>query len=140
MRKAGSKEKFYQVDYTYTVNFAKIAAQNGSRQFILVTAMGADTESLFYYSRVKGEAEQNVSQLGFEAVIFCRPSMLLGERTENRLGEEIGKKLMEALDFLIPKKYKAISGSQVAKAMRIIAHRELKGKYIFESDQLLDLE
>ena len=63
MKKAGTKERFYKVDFTYPFELAKLTFENGARQFNIITASGASTRSLFYYSRVKGEIEKAISQL-----------------------------------------------------------------------------
>jgi uncharacterized protein YbjT (DUF2867 family) len=60
MKKAGSKEAFRKVDYQYPLDIARLGRQSGARQFAVVTAMGADTGSMFYYNRVKGEIERDL--------------------------------------------------------------------------------
>ena len=57
MKKAGSKEKFYKVDYTYVVELAKVTSRQFASQFLVVSAMGTDKNSRFFYNRVKGEME-----------------------------------------------------------------------------------
>ncbi|CAH0995381.1 hypothetical protein EMA8858_01502 [Emticicia aquatica] len=136
MRQAGSKENFYKVDFTYPLNIAKIGLKNGAKQFLIVTAMGADEKSFFYYNRVKGEIEKALSDLRYPTLIIFRPSMLSGERKEKRLGEKIGKVFMEFFDALIPDKYKIIEGSKVAQAMLELAQKGIKNKDIFESGSL----
>jgi uncharacterized protein YbjT (DUF2867 family) len=137
MKKAGSREAFYKVDYTYCFDFARIAAENGVEKFAIVTAMGADAKALVYYNRVKGEIEDAVRTLDFEAIHILRPSLLLGERSnDTRLGEGIAQGLSRALDFIIPEKYKAIEGKQVAKAMLSLINTEPKGAFVHESHQL----
>ncbi|HSI90183.1 MAG TPA: oxidoreductase, partial [Adhaeribacter sp.] len=120
MKQAGSKENFYKVDYTYVAELAKATYQKPGTQFLVVSAMGADKNSLFYYNRVKGEMEETVSNLPFAAVHIFRPSLLLGNRSETRAGEKIGEKVMESLKFALVgplKKYRAIEARTVARAM-----------------------
>jgi uncharacterized protein YbjT (DUF2867 family) len=136
MKKAGSKEAFYKVDYTYPHQLAQIAKANGTKRFSIVTAMGADSKSLFYYNRVKGEIEESLRKLGFEAFIVFRPSLLLGNRPESRLGEQMGESLMKLFRPLIPEKYRAIEASKVAKAMVLITASHMKGNLVYESDVL----
>ena len=100
MANAGSKEAFYKVDFTYTHETARIAAKNGANQVLLVSSAGSDIESLFYYSRVKGEIEAAMKKLPFWAVHVFQPSILLGDRKENRLGEKIGIALGKGLDWI----------------------------------------
>ncbi|MGF1638478.1 MAG: oxidoreductase [Cyclobacteriaceae bacterium] len=137
MKKAGSKENFYKVDFTYPYELAKIALENGARQFNLVSAMGANINSKIYYNHVKGEIEKVISDLGFESTNLFRPSLLLGDRKESRLGENIGKILSLILRPVMVgalKKYRAIHADNVAKGMINSALLEKKGLYVFESD------
>ncbi|MCB0588438.1 MAG: oxidoreductase, partial [Phaeodactylibacter sp.] len=57
MSKAGSREAFFRVDFTYAYESARLAVANGASQLLLVSSVGADPESLFFYTRVKGELE-----------------------------------------------------------------------------------
>lgn len=95
MKQAGSKEAFYNVDFTYPLNFAKAGLANGTKQFLIITAMGADEKSWIYYNRVKGEIEKALSDLRYPTLIILRPSMLAGEREHPRMGEKIGKVVMD---------------------------------------------
>ena len=47
---AGSREAFTKVDYTYPLQVAEMAKQNGASQFLLVSALGADKNSKIFYS------------------------------------------------------------------------------------------
>ncbi len=136
MKAAGSKEAFYKVDFTYPVTIAKAALVNGAKQYLIVTAMGADEKSMIYYNRVKGEVEKALSELHYPTLLIFRPSMLLGERNEPRLGEKIGEILMNVFSFITPDKYKAIEGEKVANAMMVLAQKGIKNKDIFESGSL----
>lgn len=90
IKKAGSKEAFYQVDYTYTFEVAQAARKNGTAQLMLVSSVGADPDSLFFYTRVKGELEEALKALDFWALHLFRPSVLMGDRKEFRLGKNSG--------------------------------------------------
>jgi len=136
MAKAGSKENFNQVDFYFPLLLAKTSYSRGGRQFLIVSALGADTDSSIYYNRVKGEMEEAVSQVGFETLHIFRPSLLLGPRTEKRSGEDAAKFFYKFFGFLIPKKYKAIDALKVARAMLHVAIVETKGTHIHESGDL----
>ena len=88
--KAGSQEAFRRVDLSYVVEAASLASEAGAEQFLVVSAVGADPDSRVFYNRVKGEMEAGVKRLPFRAVWILRPSLLLGEREEFRLGEKVG--------------------------------------------------
>lgn len=133
MKQAGSKEAFYKVDFTYPFEVAKAALKNGAKQCLIVTAMGADAKSMFYYNRVKGEIEKALAELNYPTLLIFHPSLLLGERKESRAGEGFATVVMRALDFLTPLKYKAIKGETVANAMLAYAKKGIKGTQIIES-------
>ena len=135
--KAGSKEAFRKVDYSFPLEIAKIALQNGADKFALVSSMGANKNSTIFYSRVKGEIEDALSQLNYPSLYLFRPSLLLGDRQEFRLGEKIGKGVMSAFSILIPDKYKAVHSNLVAKSMIRFIKSESSGIHIIESDKIL---
>jgi len=139
IKKAGSKEAFIKVDYTYPLEFAKIAKQNGIEKFLLISSIGADKTASNFYLKVKGDIEDALEKLKFESLIILRPSMLLGQRKEFRFGEFIGKVVMKLFSFAFIgklKKYKAIDAAIVAKAMVRVSKLELKGLNVFLSDVL----
>lgn len=136
IRKAGSKEAFRKVDYQYPMDIARLGLDNGAKQFSIVSSMGADSQSTFFYNRVKGDVEHDLSSLGYPTLMIFRPSLLLGQRPEFRFGEKLGEGLMRLVSPLIPAKYKAIDASKVANAMLQTAQQGLTGKHVFESDVL----
>lgn len=142
IRVAGSRENFKKVDLTYPVKTARLALQNGARQFLLVSAMGAGSGSAIFYNRVKGEVEEAVSALGYPAVHLFRPSLLLGDRKETRIGELIGKGVMKVLGILFIgplRKYKAIHGVTVARAMVKTALQNKSGTFVYASDEIVKI-
>ena len=139
MNKAGSKDAFRKVDHDYPLRVAEITHRKGAQQYLLVSAMGADDSSYIFYNRVKGDVEAAIARLSFEAFHVFRPSMLLGERTETRIGEQIGQVIMQGVAPLMVgglKKYQAIPAETVAEAMVHVARKELSGTYVFESDKI----
>ncbi len=139
IKQAGSQAAFKKVDYEYPVEVAQLAQQQGAKQFLIVTAIGANKSSLVFYNRVKGEVEESVKKIPFQAIHIFQPSLLLGERTEKRAGEKAGTFLynLTAPLFLGPlKKYKAIEGCAVAGAMVTCANKKSKGVFIHESNEI----
>jgi uncharacterized protein YbjT (DUF2867 family) len=136
MKKAGSKEAFYRVDFSYPLALAKIAHARGAQQYLLVSALGADKSSSIYYNQVKGEVEEAIAGVGFRSYHIFRPSLLLGPREENRPGEDAAKVFYKMFGFLIPAKYKGIDSLKVAKGMIYRARAEEEGKFIHESRDL----
>ena len=134
--KAGSKEKFRQVDFYFPYLLAKTTHATGAKQYLIVTALGANKSSSIFYNEVKGEVEEAVSAVGFDAVHIFRPSLLLGHRHEKRPGEDTAKLFYRIFGFLIPQKYKGISSLKVASAMLYFATQNKKGTFIHESGEL----
>jgi len=138
IKQAGSQAAFRKVDYDYPVQLAQLSRTNGASQFLIVTALGSDKSSSLFYNRVKGEVEEAIGKLGFPSYHIFQPSMLLGDRKDDRAGESVGKVVMKALDFIIPKKYKAIDGARVAQGMLEIAKQHNAGQHIHVSGELQD--
>jgi uncharacterized protein YbjT (DUF2867 family) len=136
MKKAGSKTAFRKVDYDYVLEFARIAASNKVPGFSLISSLGASHKSMVFYSRVKGETEAAVSSLTFEKVNIFRPSLLLGDRNEKRTGEDVAKITYKVIDFLLPKRYRGIQASVVARAMLKQSLDHSSGVKIFPSEKI----
>ncbi|MEZ0484564.1 oxidoreductase [Fibrella aquatica] len=136
IKKAGSKDAFKKVDYQYPLDIARLGLENGATQFAIVTSMGADASSSIFYNKVKGETERDLTALNYPTLLIFRPSLLLGNRSEKRLGERIGSGVMRLFAPLIPAKYKAIDAEKVANAMLTTMQQQHSGKHTFESDQL----
>jgi uncharacterized protein YbjT (DUF2867 family) len=139
IRKAGSQAAFRKVDYTYPYEIAKIAKVNGARQFLIITAVGADPASSVFYSRVKGEIEQTIGKMPFDAVHIFRPSVLIGAREEFRFGERLAL-AARVLSFAMVgrwRKYRPIAASTVARAMVRAAREGRHGINIHEFDRIL---
>ncbi len=142
MARAGSKAAFYKIDFTYAFQAAEMAVKNKVNQLMLVSSVGASADSLFFYSRVKGELENAVQKLDFWSVHIFRPSVLLGERNENRFGEEIAGKLGKVIDRFtggLLSKYRPIEADVVAKAMVGAAQGLKPGVHFYPSHWLQNL-
>lgn len=139
MRQAGSKEAFYKVDFLYVVKLAALTAANFAAQLLVVSAMGADASSRFYYNHVKGEMEDAVRQTPFRAVHIFRPSLLLGPRPEKRLGEQVGAVVLKLVRPLLLgplRRYRAIEAQAVAQAMLNAAYQDGGGVRVHLSDEI----
>lgn len=136
MAKARSREKFYEVDFTYPLALANATLSLGAKQYLVVSALGADKGSGVYYNRVKGEVEEALRNTGFQTLHIFRPSLLLGPRSEKRAGEDAAKTLYKLFGFLIPKKYRAIDAHTVSRAMLMSASADQQGVYVHESQQI----
>jgi uncharacterized protein YbjT (DUF2867 family) len=136
IKKAGTKDQFYKVDFTYVYDIARVSAEQGAEHFLLVSSMGANPESRIFYNRVKGELEEAVQQLPFRSISIFRPSLILGNRKESRFYEEISKWAAGIFSFAIPEKYQPIDAADIACAMLQTARANRPGEQIFESDEI----
>lgn len=139
---AKTQDNFRKVDYTYPLELARIAKREGAAQFVVITAMGADSSSRIFYSRVKGELEAALRELQLPSLTVLRPSLLLGDREEYRAGERAGMVLMKAFAFVMAgplAKYKAINAGAVAQAMVNAARAAAPGCRVFLSDEIAAL-
>ncbi len=140
IKKAGSKDIQYKIDYTYQYEVAKAAKENGIKKYLLVSSAGANHKSANFYSRIKGELDKDILELDFSQSFIFRPSLLVGERTESRIGEKIGFIILQPLSKLpFIKKYKPIKGETVAKAMIHIANSKENKNQIFELDNIFKI-
>ena len=139
IRQAGTQARFREVDYEYPVAAARLAAAAGAQRYVLVSSMGADPSSKIFYSRVKGETEAAVRASGVPMISIVRPSLLLGEREQFRLGERIGVWVARPLMFAFAgplRKYRPIEADDVAAVMVRVAQMFLPGTHVYENDQL----
>ena len=118
LRKAGSKEKQYEIDYHFQYQVIRLAFENSVPDCVLVSSLGASIGSKFFYSRMKGELDRDVAKLGFDRLVLIKPSVLAGKRQERRVGEAAAVVIGKALAW-VPgiKPYRPIPASQVARAM-----------------------
>lgn len=133
----GDLEAYRKIDFDIPVNLARFCKLTGCGKFILVSTLGANSKSRNFYLKLKGEVEDAVAAMDLPSVHFMRPSMLLGERDETRMGETIGKTLMNSLSFIIPARYKPVHAKNVAKAMLAAGKSDARGVIIHENQSLL---
>lgn len=139
LKQAGSKEKQYEIDFTFNLNFAKKAKENGFENYVLVSSVGASAKSSIFYSRMKGELDEAVAKIGFIKLAIIRPASLTGDRKENRIAEKISVPILNFLTKFIMKKYRPISDKTVAKAMINSLLSDLEDKIIWEADEVFEL-
>lgn len=116
-REAGSKEAFIHADYTLVVDTALTGRRLGAQHMLVVSSMGANAHSPFFYNRVKGEMEEALIAQKWPRLTIVRPSMLLGDREQQRANE----KLFAPLFKLLPGNWKSIEARDVARAMLVEA-------------------
>lgn len=132
-REAGSKEAFVHADYTLVIDTALVGKKLGAQHMLVVSAMGANAHSPFFYNRVKGEMEEALIAQQWPRLTIARPSMLIGEREKKRAGET----LFASIFNLLPGNLKSIEARDVASALLAEALSPTQeGVQILSSSQL----
>ncbi|HZV68389.1 MAG TPA: NAD-dependent epimerase/dehydratase family protein [Saprospiraceae bacterium] len=142
MKKAGSRDAFYEVDHDLVFNIAKTGSLQGMNQLIFVSSIGADNRSLIYYLKVKGELESNVRRLPYWGVHIMRPSVLLGNREDQRPAEQIAGLLAKGLQRFsgsILGDIAPIDADDVAKAMVLAAQSLKQGTHVHHGSEIVKL-
>lgn len=142
MKKAKTKEKFERVDLEYPLRIASLAKKRGIPNFHVISAVGSNKNSLFFYSRVKGKMEEGLIAIQLPHLSIYRPSLLMGNRAEFRLGERLSAGVFQLLNPILfgPfKRFRSIEGEQLAYAMYHFAVHGDKSKVaIYNSVQILE--
>jgi uncharacterized protein YbjT (DUF2867 family) len=137
IRQAGSRTRFRTVDFDYPLAFARLGRRHGCKHFLVVTALGANTRSRYFYNRVKGELEDSLRGLDYPRLTIVRPSLLLGPRAELRLGEEVAKRVTRWLGPLVPRAFKPVEARAVAQTLVRAARDHGSGEQVIESGEIL---
>ncbi len=123
--KTPDEDTYRKIDHGIPVSAAKLARKNEIPKFLVISALGADAESKFFYNRTKGEMERDVLKEGPSQTYIFRPSLITGNRKEKRPFEALGKKVMKVADHLLVgllKKYQSIHPDAIAEAMIYVAN------------------
>lgn len=139
LKQAGSREKQFEVDYTFNLNFAQQAKNNGIEKYVLVSSVGANANSRIFYTRIKGQLDEAVAKIGFDKLAILRPASLTGGRQNKRPIEEITVPMLNLITKFVLKKYRPIHGKTVAKAMINAALIPSGSKFIWEGPEVFDL-
>lgn len=130
-KKTPSKRAYFKIDVAYPVMLAKIAQQQPSfENYLVVSSYGSNANSPLFYNMIKGKLEQELEKLNLKSLKIFKPSLLKGDREEERTGESLGLWLTKLLSiFTIGKKKKqwSTSGEDLAKAMILVARSSHTG-------------
>ncbi|MDC3162937.1 NAD(P)H-binding protein [Candidatus Pelagibacter sp.] len=135
------RNEYQRVELDIPKKIAQIARTNSVNSFIFISSIYANPKSSGEYVKFKGLVEEELKKLNFSNLGILRPSFLMGDRKENRVGEKIGVLTFRLLSPLLLgplKKMKPINSEKVANAMIKIANENL-GKTIFESDEIVEI-
>ncbi|OIQ27745.1 MAG: nucleoside-diphosphate sugar epimerase [Bacteroidetes bacterium MedPE-SWsnd-G2] len=122
--KSSDKEVYRAIDYGIPVNAAKLCQLNVIRKFIVISAIGADPNSKVFYNRLKGEMEQAILKFKIPQTYILQPSLIVGPRDEQRLGERMAKYVLKALQPILKgplSNYQSISAKSISSCMVYLA-------------------
>jgi uncharacterized protein YbjT (DUF2867 family) len=141
-KKTPNKKRYRQIDFGIPVTAAKLTKENNIEKFIVISAIGANKKSSVFYNKTKGEMEHAVLQQSIKNTLILRPSLIGGDRKEQRFGEKIALvvfKVMQPLLIGKLKEYKTIDAENIAKAMLYLANHKTNAEVIFTSNEILEL-
>lgn len=140
-KKTPNEEIYSKIDYGIPVIAAKLSGKNGIKNFIVISALGANAKSAFLYNRLKGKMENKVSEQSIPKIHIVRPSLITGNRKEQRIGEKLAQYIFSVFNpFLKGKlrKYKSVSAENIAKTMLYVANNSYPD-IIIKSDEISSL-
>ena len=135
IRLAGSQAAFAAVDRDLPIALGRAALRLGARSLALNSSLGASASGNFYL-RTKHQAEEGLRQLGFASYTVVRPSLIDAQRTESRPGERVGLWVSRVLGPLIPRRYRPVAASAIARALLQAALDAEPGQHTIESEQI----
>jgi len=135
---AGSQAAFERVDHHYPLTVARFMQRRGAQVFALNSALGADANSMFFYNRVKGKLEQDLSAIGFRSLYFVRPGLIGGERAERRRGEGVAEAVLKTLGPVLPKAWRINPAPVIARALLESAIAAKPGSHVISSGELTE--
>lgn len=138
IKAAGSQEAQWKVDYTYQYEAAKAARANGVGKLVLVSSVGASSKSMIFYSRMKGQLDEDVQKLGFQGCFILRPPSLI-RKGSDRFGEKAGVALLKCFNAIgLMRSWKPMPTEEVAAAMIRLAKSDRTGVNIIASQDILN--
>jgi len=136
----GDKVLYRKIDVEIPGRAARLGREAGCKKIFFVSSIGADAKSGNFYLKLKGELETTVFNSGMESAIAFQPSMLLGNRNENRPAERLFQGISKAVSFLLPDKYKPIEAQTVARAMVLAAKNTNPGNHVYRYNEMMELQ
>jgi uncharacterized protein YbjT (DUF2867 family) len=139
--KTKDKQAYKAIDYGIPKEAANLAKDNNISAFMVISALGANSDSSVFYNKTKGEMEEAVLSNNIKNTYILRPSLIEGNRNESRLGEKIGSVVMKIINPLMIgklRKYRAIEADMIASAMVNLSENNYESQ-IIESDKIIEI-
>jgi len=138
-KKTPDKTLYKKIDFGIPVAAAKLAKENNILTFLVISAMGANAKSTVFYNKTKGEMEESILHQHIKNTYILRPSLIGGERKEQRFLEKLGLvvfKIIQPLFIGKLKNYKIINAQSIAKTMIILANKKINTEVIITSNDI----
>jgi uncharacterized protein YbjT (DUF2867 family) len=136
MRIAGSQEAFRRVDHDYPLATARLAHAHGTPTYVLNSSVGADRHSRIFYTRVKGELEHALEQVGFRSLTLVRPGFIDGDRDEFRTGERITLAMLRTFEGVLPRRWRRNPADRIAARLLEAAMAARAGVHVVTSESM----
>ena len=133
---------YRKIDHDYPLQIAEIAKRNGMQRCHLVSSMGANASSSNFYTKMKGEIEDDIQKVGLPCLHIYRPSQITGNRKENRPLERVFIATMNVLNPLLVgslRNFRSIPAETIARAMYKQSLIKQEGVFIHLSEQIKEL-
>jgi uncharacterized protein YbjT (DUF2867 family) len=135
---AGSKENQWKVDFDYQLKFAQLAKENNISTFVLLSALGANSSSKIFYSKMKGALEDKIKKLQFTSTYIIKPGSLIRPNTD-RMGEKLGVNFIQFFNKIgLLKTYTPITVKDLSKVMITLGKTSKKGIHLIEMKEILN--
>jgi uncharacterized protein YbjT (DUF2867 family) len=138
-RNTPSRAEYEKIETSYPVAVAALVRDRGAKAFVYVSSIGASPKSRSFYLRAKGNTEDQLQRLGLPSLTLVRPSGIIGVRQPPRRSEEFILNLLQIARPILPKRWRVVTGEQVAKALIRAALKPPLGTIIIESETIQDL-
>ena len=133
-----SETDYERIETGYPLRVAQLVRERGARAFAYVSSIGASSSSRSFYLRTKGQTEARLREVGFPSLTLVRPSGIIGRRLPRRRLEEITLGAYRVLRPALPRRWRAVTGPQVAKSLLKAVLGAEEGIHIIESEALQD--
>ena len=141
-KKTPDENEYRKIDHDYPLQLAEIGFENKVSQFHLISSLGANHKSTIFYNRLKGETERDLKEYTFRSIHIYQPSLLVGNRTENRPLEKAMIGIMRIINPFLTgplKKYRSVKATIIAQAMLNQTLKNLEGIHVYPSDKIKEL-
>ena len=136
----GDQDKYRQIDLDITHNIGNICKKLDIKKFLFISSIGANINSPNFYLKLKGDIENSLQDLHLNSLVILQPSLLLGHRTEFRLGERVAQILIPILSFFLPSNIKPVNAKLVARTMVFYSKSNKRGNQIISNSKIIGLK